>query len=163
MANPSMAELADRVLSKCEPAPCPIEGWSDCLIFTGAKAKGYGRVGHYVSGGGQKVYQSHRVVWMAVRGPIPTALTIEHGCTVRACQNLEHMELMTLGDNTRAGAERNPIVLANRAKTHCPRNHPYDEENTYIQPDGGRYCRACGRERTLRWYHESNYNERRKV
>jgi hypothetical protein len=32
-----------------------------------------------------------------------------------------------------------------RAKTHCPKGHPYDEENTYITSDGKRQCRACRR------------------
>jgi hypothetical protein len=42
----------------------------------------------------------------------------------------------------------------NREKTHCPRGHPYDEENTRVRKDrrkGGpaRYCIACdvGRKR----------------
>lgn len=30
-----------------------------------------------------------------------------------------------------------------RAKTHCPQNHPYDETNTYVSKRGHRYCRAC--------------------
>lgn len=30
-------------------------------------------------------------------------------------------------------------------RTHCPRNHPYNEENTYIMPEGGRSCRECRR------------------
>jgi hypothetical protein len=34
---------------------------------------------------------------------------------------------------------------ANAAKTHCPKGHPYDEENTRLIP-GGRACKECGRE-----------------
>lgn len=29
------------------------------------------------------------------------------------------------------------------AKTHCPRNHRYDADNTYISPQGKRRCRIC--------------------
>lgn len=159
MATPSMATLAERVLAKCSPEPCATQS-TPCLVFSGAKAKGYGRVGHYVSGGGQKCYQSHRVVWEATHGPIPDGLTIEHKCAVRACQNVDHMELMTLSQNSTIAQERNPIVIANRAKTHCPQNHEYTEENTYRPPSGGRVCRDCQRERGLRWYHETNYNNR---
>lgn len=37
------------------------------------------------------------------------------------------------------------------ARTHCPRGHPYDEENTYVIPSsGGRVCRTCARERQRR-------------
>ena len=34
-----------------------------------------------------------------------------------------------------------------RAKTHCPRGHPYDAENTYRRANGHRCCRECERER----------------
>lgn len=34
---------------------------------------------------------------------------------------------------------------ANRAKTHCPQGHPYDDENTYTTERGTRACRACRR------------------
>ena len=44
-----------------------------------------------------------------------------------------------------------------RAKTHCPQGHPYDEANTYIHKHGHRYCRACGRAATAR------YRQRRQV
>lgn len=30
--------------------------------------------------------------------------------------------------------------------THCPRNHPYDATNAYINPSGYRHCRTCRRE-----------------
>ena len=33
--------------------------------------------------------------------------------------------------------------LRQRAKTHCPRKHPYDEENTIRSPKGHRSCRKC--------------------
>ena len=34
----------------------------------------------------------------------------------------------------------------NGTKTVCAAGHDYDDENTYIRPDGGRGCRACRRE-----------------
>lgn len=36
-------------------------------------------------------------------------------------------------------------------KTHCPQKHPYDDANTYIDPDGSRQCRECRRDRKRRW------------
>jgi len=36
----------------------------------------------------------------------------------------------------------------NAKKTHCPQGHPYDEENTYHLPGGGRGCKKCMREHT---------------
>jgi hypothetical protein len=43
----------------------------------------------------------------------------------------------------------------NKRKTHCPRNHPYDQANTLIWFDHGvpvRSCRACNRERAKKNY-----------
>jgi hypothetical protein len=31
----------------------------------------------------------------------------------------------------------------NKAKTHCPQGHPYDEANTCHLKTGQRQCRAC--------------------
>lgn len=30
-----------------------------------------------------------------------------------------------------------------RAKTHCPKGHPYSGENLYINPQGQRICKTC--------------------
>jgi hypothetical protein len=35
-----------------------------------------------------------------------------------------------------------------KAKTHCLRGHPYDNQNTLIRGDGFRACRACARTRS---------------
>lgn len=32
-------------------------------------------------------------------------------------------------------------------RTHCPQNHEYTGENTYIDKEGSRHCRACSRDR----------------
>lgn len=42
------------------------------------------------------------------------------------------------------------VNAINAAKTHCPKNHPYDEENTIINADGKRRCRQCIRDRRKR-------------
>ena len=39
----------------------------------------------------------------------------------------------------------------NRAKTHCPYGHSYDEANTYVTKQGDRHCIACARQRTIEW------------
>lgn len=45
-------------------------------------------------------------------------------------------------------------------RTHCPRGHPYDEENTRISPKGHRQCRACGREHQRR-IHRQGVSDKR--
>lgn len=39
-------------------------------------------------------------------------------------------------------------------KSHCKHGHLYDEENTYIAPDGYRVCKACRRT------NDRNYRQR---
>lgn len=43
----------------------------------------------------------------------------------------------------------------NSNKTHCPHNHEYTPENTYVSPKGQRICTTCSRERTRR-HREAN-------
>lgn len=38
-------------------------------------------------------------------------------------------------------------VHYNARKTHCKRGHPFDEENTRVEPDGARECRTCKNEK----------------
>lgn len=37
-------------------------------------------------------------------------------------------------------------------KTHCPKGHPYDAENTYHSPRGARVCRKCQSEKQIAQY-----------
>lgn len=110
----------------------------DCLIWTGPKNQGgYGRIAR--SSGSSYV---HRAAWIALRGPIPAGLHLDHLCRQRACWNPDHLEPVTPRENVLRG-EGLPAV--NVTKTHCPQGHPYDEQNTGRTPKGGRRCRACER------------------
>lgn len=39
----------------------------------------------------------------------------------------------------------------NAAKSHCPKGHPYDAENTYTARNGKRYCKTCKRANWHEW------------
>lgn len=48
--------------------------------------------------------------------------------------------------NRRRRYDADELGRRQRAKTHCPQNHPYNEENTHWYR-GMRYCKACAAER----------------
>ncbi len=86
----------------------------------------------------------HRIAFEWARGPIPEGLVIDHLCRNRACVNPDHMEIVTNVENVMRGES---VFAQNARKTHCLRGHPFDAENTYPVPTGGRACRECARQR----------------
>lgn len=60
----------------------------------------------------------------------------------------------THAENMHDMAEHGTSYHAN--VTHCPRDHEYTPENTYIDPDGGRECRECQRINGLARYHANH-------
>lgn len=107
----------------------------ECTEWPGARTKaGYG-VSHI---DGVYVYM-HVVEYEKVNGPVPDGLELDHLCRNRACYNPDHLEAVTHAVNMSRGFWA--------MKTECPKNHPYDEENTIVNPKtGGRQCRACKNE-----------------
>lgn len=98
---------------------------------------GYGRFWDH----GQ--HYPHRWLWQYLFGPVPKGLELDHLCRVPGCINPDHLEAVTHMENVRRGISRCMKI------THCPKGHPYDEENTYlVQKKNGRTarnCRACSR------------------
>lgn len=55
----------------------------------------------------------------------------------------EHKSFIGVGERRR----RSPKLPPTGSRTHCPKGHPYDAENTYRIPStGARCCRICRRE-----------------
>lgn len=106
-------------------------------IWHGAKTGTHGQYGGFQYNG--RLQQSHRAIWQIKIGSIPEGLTIKHKCKITLCQNPDHMELVTRGENSNLGD--GPTGLNSR-KTGCPYDHgPYD----YISPKGFRACRTCSK------------------
>lgn len=115
-----------------------------CWFWLGAKCNhGYGNLGVE----GKSIY-AHRFAYELLVSPIPEGLTLDHLCRNRTCVNPAHLEAV---DN-RTNILRGIGWGAKHARaTHCPSEHPYDDANTYLTPNGWRRCRVCAREHYAKW------------
>lgn len=112
-------------------------GEDGCWRTTGSvTGKGYarfrfdGRSGH-----------GHRFAYLALVGPIPDGLELDHVCRVRHCVNPAHLEPVTHLENLK---RRKPSEEWARSQpTHCVNDHEYTRDNTYNRPNGKRDCRIC--------------------
>ena len=63
-----------------------------------------GKPGTYASLAGEG---AHRLVWSALVGPIPDGWwVIDHLCYQKRCLNVDHMEVVTMMENSRRSALR---------------------------------------------------------
>jgi hypothetical protein len=100
--------------------------------------------------------RAHRAAYLMFVGPIPDGLDLDHLCRNRACCNPKHVEPVTRSDNLRRGLAGMNVAVRQWSKTHCPRGHVYDAENTMTTKKGHRLCRTCRRDQ---W---TAYRQRRK-
>lgn len=129
-------------------------GHDTCWPWTGYKLKtGYGSL-KYGADGATKL--AHRLAYELAVGPIPAGLEIDHrchdpnacdlgdACPHRACANPTHLKQVAHRENS--NLDRSTAGRRQAAKTHCPQDHEYTEENTY-RLGGRRHCRTCHRDR----------------
>lgn len=120
-----------------------------CWLWMGCQRRGYG--GYRVGGKGSAFRGAHRVAYETLVGDVSSGLQLDHICRNRDCVNPAHLEPVTARENTLRG--QTPAAR-NAAKTHCPKGHAYDAENTHLDETTGRHirvCRACGRENMRRF------------
>lgn len=91
---------------------------------------------------------AHRVSYERFVGPFPKGLYSDHLCRNRRCINPKHLEPVTLSENIRRGEAGKKTGAKNRAKTHCPKGHPYSGDNLLLETQhGGKYqrraCKTC--------------------
>lgn len=130
----------DRLMEKVSRGEYP----TDCWAWTGATtANGYGR---FQMGGVH--WMAHRASFVLAGNEIPDGMQLDHLCRNTTCVNPDHLDVVTPRENTMRGTSFAPV---NAAKTECHNGHPFDAENTYVMPDGGRGCRACRREADRRY------------
>ncbi len=101
---------------------------------------GYGRIRSEGGREGESVY-THRLSYELYVGPVPPDKFLDHLCRHRYCCNPEHLEPVTLQENTKRGST---LVLTGK----CKRGHVLTSENIYWRKDrpGQWNCLQCRRE-----------------
>lgn len=151
MSDTLLDHLARRLLDKVDRSGPPFRELGPCWLWPGYLAKG----GYAKGALGGRRGMIHRLAYELLVGPIPQGLTLDHLCRVRRCVNPAHLEPVTMAENLHRG---NTLPAINAAKTHCPSGHPYDVENTYVNPSTGRRtCRAC------QVIHQRTWRQRRRA
>lgn len=131
-----------RFMAKVKVSRTRFHNGTPCWEWTGYRtANGYGQffVERIRGANRNRVMSAHQWAYTHYIGPVPEGLELDHLCRNPACCNPVHLEPVTHLVNMQRGRKAN--------ETHCPSGHPYDTENTYISPSGGRYCKECNRER----------------
>lgn len=129
--------VIDRFMEKVRESD---DGCWEWTAYSGKR--GYGRF--YYKGKGAL---AHRWSYQFHRGEIPAGLVLDHLCRNTVCVNPWHLEPVTPRENALRGIP-NPH---NSHKTHCPKGHPYSDENTYTG-GGGRACLTCKKANARAWY-----------
>lgn len=111
----------------------------DCIIWTGAKRGGYGRVGYL---GANRL--AYRVAYELACGPVPEGLVLDHLCRNRACINPDHLEPVTHAENILRGFN---AAADNARRERCVNGHEFDAvKPSPNNPDRKwRVCITCRR------------------
>jgi hypothetical protein len=116
--------------------------WTGFIEKTGSGA-GYGKF-QWSTG---DCRWAHRAAYQLFKeDPIPPGHVIDHLCRNLACVNPNHLDAVPRRINTLRGIGPSAI---NARRTHCPKGHPYDQANTYLQRSKyGRQCKICQNEQS---------------
>lgn len=114
---------------------------NDCWEWQGKLSNGYATIAYKIATGKTTYKRVHRMMYEFFKGDIPERLVIDHLCNNTICINPNHLDAKTIFDNA---ARTGHASALNKVKTQCKRGHPFDKENTYINPNNGtRHCRIC--------------------
>jgi len=97
----------------------------------------------------RRVFRVHRLVLEAFVGPCPEGMEVCHNDGIASNNRVGNLRYDTRSgnklDRVRHGTDHNA------RKTECIQGHPFDAENTYIRPEGGRACKKCRKARYDKW------------
>lgn len=129
--GPALKPEAERFWSKVDK-----NGPNGCWVWTAGTLLGYGQFR-----GSAETY-AHRWAYVALVGPIPEGLQLDHLCRNRACCNPAHLEPVTRKENILRG--ESPIAQ-NKRKMVCKNGHPLVPGNLTNRSNGVRQCATCHR------------------
>lgn len=113
-----------------------------CWLWNGSvREHGYGATSYR----GKQIL-AHRLSYELFKGPIPRGLVIDHLCGVKRCLNPEHLEPVTVSENTRRYNKK----VYPAANGFCYKGHRKDQ----IYKRGTTCelrCRTCYRAYRIRW------------
>lgn len=98
--------------------------------------------------GKHTTHRIHVLVLLAFRGPCPPGREGAHDDGNKDNNGLGNLWWKTRGENIADQVLHGTHPHA--SKVHCPYLHPYEGENLYILPNGGRVCKICERSRKCR-------------
>lgn len=118
-----------------------------CWEWTGGRTDGYG-VMYVGKEGKRRIYKkAHRISYELNVGVIPPGMVIDHLCRNPACVRPEHLEPVTIRENTLRGRGRGAVY---RLRSACINGHEFDEKNTLLRQTRtgavARVCRTCRNE-----------------
>lgn len=149
--DPLAASIPTRFWARVDkegPIPSEHPDLGPCWLWMGCRdAAGYGRVGR---GGRGNTTSAYRWAYEETHGTLSSDVHLHHVCENKACVRSTHLRPMSVREHMAQHDQGAP----KRAKTECRQGHPYDAENTRLDPLGRRICRICERAAGRKWYRE---------
>lgn len=120
-------------------------------MWLGGKSHGYASISREKERGS---WLGHLYLYRLLIGEVPEGMTLDHTChhpdkcaggttcPHRACLNLNHLQVVTRGENVLRGAG---ISAEYARRSECNRGHPLSGANLVFR-QGHRRCRTCEKE-----------------
>ncbi|QHJ80972.1 MAG: hypothetical protein [Caudoviricetes sp.] len=89
------------------------------------------------SGSGPRMKMYHRITYEATHGTIPEGYEVDHTCRNRACQNVKHLQLLTVAEHkAKTNKERSDdtrvAALDYKQETGCSVQHLAEKFNVKL-------------------------------
>lgn len=120
---------------------------NSCWLWSGGLHEG----GYGVFNSGTRLMGSHRWIYQQVFGKIPNGYEIDHLCKTPGCVRPSHLEAVTPSENCKRSSSWHHFVRSASKIRECPKGHPYNDVNTYLDKQNCRHCKTCDRERSKQY------------